>query len=154
MQRLFMRKTSFLPFLSILTIACVLMGCPSSSTPPLSERIAKAWTARIVTENGTTAYTRGGTTNTRPTYSSFKLDLSSAPTVRYTASDGNTYVGQYSVQDNPQQLTLTNLQPSLTGGNTITFTISSISDTELVLARTSGDPKTGNSNNVYTLSNP
>jgi hypothetical protein len=155
MQRLFMRKNAFLSFLSMLAITGILLGCGGDKTPPLSERIAKAWTARIVTENNTMVYTRGGTSNVRPTYSNFKLDLSSAPTARYTAYDGNTFVGQYSVQDNPQTLTLTNLQPSPTGTNgTISFTISSISDTELVLTRNSADQKTGNSTNVYTLSNP
>lgn len=130
------------------------MGCPSSKTPPLSERIAKAWTARVVTENGNTVYTRGGTSNLR-TYNNFKLDLSSAPTVRLTEFDGNTFVGTYSVQDNPQQLTLTALQPSPTGtSGSIVYTINSISDTELVLARTTTSQKTGGTSNVYTLSNP
>jgi len=154
MQRLLMRKTSLLPILSILAIAGLLMGCPTSKTPPLSERIAKAWTARVVTENGTTVYTRGGTSNLSA-YNNFKLDLSSAPTVRLTEFDGNTFVGTYSVQDNPQQLTLTALQPqpSTTGG-TISYTINSISDTEMVLTRTTPSQKIAGRTAVYTLSNP
>ncbi len=154
MQRLLMRKTSFLPIFSILAIAGMLMGCPSSKTPPLSERIAKAWTARVVTENGNTVYTRGGTSNVSA-YNNFKLDLSSAPTVRLTEFDGNTFVGTYSVQDNPQQLTLTALQPQPTGTNgTISYTINSISDTELVITRTTASQKIGGRTAVYTLSNP
>jgi len=149
-----MRKTSLLPILSILAIAGMLMGCPTSKTPPLSERIAKAWTARVVTENGSTVYTRGGTNNISA-YNNFKLDLSSAPTVRLTEFDGNTFVGTYSVQDNPQQLTLTALQPQPTGTNgTISYTINSISDTELVLTRTTASQKIGGRTAVYTLSNP
>jgi hypothetical protein len=149
-----MRKTSLLPILSILAIAGMLMGCPTSKTPPLSERIAKAWTARVVTENSSTVYTRGGTSNISA-YNNFKLDLSSAPTVRLTEFDGNTFVGTYSVQDNPQQLTLTALQPQPTGTNgTISYTINSISDTELVLTRTTASQKIGGRTAVYTLSNP
>ncbi|WP_461096553.1 hypothetical protein [Spirosoma luteolum] len=149
-----MRKTSFVTFLSVWVLVGLLMSCGGSKTPPVSERIAKIWTARIVEENTSTVYTRGGTTNIRPTYSNFKLDLSSPPTVKLTEFDGNTFVGQYSLPTD-QQVTLTALQPAPTGTNgTITFTINSLSDTELVLTRTTTSQKTGGTTNKYTLSNP
>ncbi|QJW91924.1 hypothetical protein HNV11_22330 [Spirosoma taeanense] len=148
-----MRKTHYIAFLSITTFLAVLSGCSKPKPVPISERIAKVWTARTVDENTATVYTRGATANVR-NYSSFKLDLSAPPTVKYTEFDGNTFVGQYSVPSDTR-LVLTNLNPSPTGANgSIEFTINSISDNELVLTRTSQSQKTGNSTNKYTLSNP
>ena len=154
MQRMTMRKTSSLAFLSAIVFVSLLTGCSGSKTPPVSERIAKVWTARIVDENSQTVFTRGGTTNVRPGYTNFKLDLSTAPTVKYTEFDTNVFTGQYSVPSDTR-LVLSNLNPSPTGANgTIEFTINSISDTELVLTRTTASQKTGNTTNKYTLSNP
>ncbi len=148
-----MRKTSFLAFLSATTLLSALMGCGGNKVAPVSERIAKVWTANIVTENSQTFYTRGATNNVR-NYASFKLDLATPPTVRYTEFDGNTFTGQYSVQ-NDNRLILTNLNPQPTGSNgTIEFTIDSIDDTNLGLTRTSTSQKTGNSTNSYKLTNP
>ncbi|GAB4056310.1 hypothetical protein GCM10028810_71980 [Spirosoma litoris] len=134
------------------------MGCGGSKVAPVSERIAKVWTASKVDETGlntgsVTVYTRGGTGNIR-NYTGFKLDLSAAPTVKYTEFDGNTFTGQYSLPDD-NTLKLTNLNPSPTGDNgTITFTINSIDDSNLKLTRTTASQKTGNTTNVYTLTNP
>ncbi|QMW02409.1 hypothetical protein [Spirosoma foliorum] len=149
-----MRKTYSIAFLSVLTLFSLLvMGCGGSKVAPVSERIAKVWTASKVDENSTTVYTKGGTTNIR-NYTSFKLDLSSPPTVVYTEFDGNKFTGQYSLPDD-NTLKLTNLNPSPTGDNgTITFTINSIDDSNLKLTRTTASQKTGNTTNVYTLTNP
>ncbi|GAB3539575.1 hypothetical protein [Spirosoma fluminis] len=148
-----MRKIPFLAFLSVITLISLLTSCNGDKTPPVSERIAKVWTARVVDENTQTVYTRGGTANVR-NYTNFKLDLSSAPTASYTEFDGNTFRGQYSVPSD-DRLVLTNLTPVPTGTNgTIEFTINSISDTELKLTRTTTSQKTGGTTNVYTLSNP
>ncbi|MVM40072.1 hypothetical protein GO730_24695 [Spirosoma sp. HMF3257] len=148
-----MRKTYFVAFLSVLTLFSLLMGCKGNKVAPVSERIAKVWTASKVDENSTTVYTKGGTNNIR-NYTGFKLDLSAAPTVKYTEYDGNTFTGQYSLPDD-NTLKLTNLNPSPTGDNgTITFTINSIDDSNLKLTRTTASQKTGNTTNVYTLTNP
>lgn len=149
-----MRKTYSIAFLSVLTLFSLLvMGCGGSKVAPVSERIAKVWTASKVDENSTTVYTKGGTNNIR-NYTSFSLDLSKAPTVVYKEFDGNTFTGQYSLPDD-NTLKLTNLNPSPTGDNgTITFTINSIDDSNLKLTRTTASQKTGNTTNVYTLTNP
>lgn len=148
-----MRKTTLITFLSVTVLVGLLMGCGGTKTPPVSERIAKVWSARTVDENSVTVYTKGGTSNVRD-YAKFKLDLSAAPTVKYTEFDGNLFTGQYSVPSDTR-LVLTNLNPSPTGANgTVEFTINSISDTELVLTRTTASQKTGNTTNKYTLSNP
>ncbi len=87
-------------------------------------------------------------------YAGFKLDLSTPPTVKYTEVDGNLFTGQYSVPSD-SRLVLTNLTPAPTGTNgTIEFNISNLTDNSVVLTRTTASQKTGNTTNVYTLSNP
>lgn len=150
---LIMRKTQSIAFFSALALFSVILSCKSNKVAPVSERIAKVWTASKVEENSTTVFTKGATNNIR-NYAGFKLDLSAPPTARYTEYDGNVFVGQYSVP-NDNTLTLTNLNPSPTGDNgSITFTINSIDDTNLKLTRTSASQKTGGTTNVYTLTNP
>ncbi|GAB2549336.1 hypothetical protein [Spirosoma aerophilum] len=148
-----MRKTHYLTFLSLVALFSALIACNGSKVAPVSERIAKTWTASKVDENKVTVYTKAGTTNVR-NYTSFKLDLSQPPTVRYTEFDGNVFVGKYSVPaDN--RLVLTDLTPSPTGANgTIEFTINSIDDGTLSLSRTTASQKTGGTTNDYTLTNP
>jgi predicted small lipoprotein YifL len=149
-----MRKTYLIAFLSLVTLFGALTGCGGKKIPPVSERIAKSWTANKVDENSVTVYTRGATTNVR-NYASFKLDLSSPPTVKYTEFDGTTFTGQYSVPSDTR-LVLTNLNPVPTGvtNGTIEFTIDSIDDSTLKLTRTTTSQKTGNTNNVYSLTTP
>ncbi len=148
-----MRKTYSIAFLSLVTLFSALMGCNGKKIAPVSERIAKVWTASKVDENKVTVYTKGGATNVR-NYTAFKLDLSTPPTVKYTEFDGNVFVGKYSVPSDTR-LVLTELTPSPTGANgTIEFTINSIDDTNLSLSRTTASQKTGNTTNDYTLTNP
>ena len=149
-----MRKTHYIPFLSLLILLGALMGCSGNKPAPVSERIAKIWTASKVDENKVTVYTRGGASNVR-NYTAFKLDLSQAPTVKYTEFDGNTFVGKYSLPSDTR-LVLTDLNPVPTGltTGTIEFTINSIDDNNLSLSRTTTSQKTGGTLNDYTLTNP
>ncbi len=130
--------------------ASVLISC-KTKVKPLSERIAKVWVARVVNEGSSTVYSSGSPTNAKPGYASYRLNLSSAPNVSLTEVDGNTYTGTYSLQGETT-LVLSGLNPQPTGtGGTLTYSITSISDTELVLSLTTAYPKTGNTNNKYTL---
>lgn len=149
-----MRKTSFLAFLTVVTLFSLLTGCGKKKIAPVSERIAKVWTAQKVDENTSTVYTKGATANVR-NYSGFRLDLSKPPAVTYTEFDSNTFTGQYSVPSDTR-LVLTNLTPSPTGvtNGTIEFTISNLTDNSVTLTRTTASQKTGGSTNVYTLTNP
>ena len=154
MPQLTMTKTSFIALFSVIALFSLLTGCKKTQVAPVSERIAKNWTAQKVDENSATVYTRGVTPFVR-NYATFKLDLSAPPTVTYTEFDGNTFRGQYSVPaDN--RLVLTALNPSPTGATngTIEFTISNLTDNSGTLTRTTASQKTGNTTNVYTLSNP
>ena len=111
----------------------------------------KVFTVQSVDENGVTVYRKGVTGNIRPGYSTFKLDMSDPNTVVLREFDGNTFTGQYLVPSNTQ-LTLVNLIPQPSGTNgTIDFAINSLTDTELVITRTSVSAKTGGLIVKYTL---
>jgi len=139
--------------IAILLVACGFIALSSckEKTPPVSERIKKNWIANKVTEGTAVVYTKGAASNTKPGYSSFELRLLIAPSVTLKEFDGNTFTGQYEiVTDN--KLVLKNLNPAPTGtSGTIEYTITSISDTELVLTRTTASQKTGGTINVYNL---
>lgn len=152
-----MRKTLVISLFSTLALIGLLTNCKKPSTPPVSELIAKVWTVSKVESNGTTVYTRGGSTNAVD-YSNFRLDLSTGTTVKYTEFDKNVFNGNYTLPSDTQ-LTLTNLNPAPTGtgpngSGTISFTINAIDENNLKITRTTTSVKTGNTTNVYTLTNP
>lgn len=121
----------------------------------MEDRINKAWTARQVTENSTTVYTKNGANNVRPGYTGFRLDLSTKYNATLVEFDGNRFTGTWKVE-NDNKLTLSALNPQPTGTNgTIeyTFTINDANN-ELVLTRSAASQKTGGTVNVYTLTNP
>ena len=67
-------KDSFYHFSFDCNIISALIGCNGNKVAPVSERIAKVWTASKIDENNITVYTKGAT-NIR-NYTGFKLDLS------------------------------------------------------------------------------
>lgn len=147
-----MNKTNYYFFIAINALFLFLVGCKKNPPEPTTEeRMKKSWTVQSVTENGASVYANGS--GTRPGYSQFQLNLASPPTATYRSVDGQTFTGTYSISGST--LTLTGLTPQPTGTNgTISFTISSLNDNSVVLTRTSADPKTGNSTNIYTLKTP
>ncbi len=139
-------KNLILLLLAIVIFACKKSGSTPAPTPTVisvAEKIKKSWTANQVTEAGTVVYTKTGTTNTKPAYSKFKLDLSSASSAILTEFDGNVFTGTWEVSGTTT-LTLKGLnpQPSATNG-TIEFSISEASTTVLKLSRTTTSAKTG-----------
>ncbi|AWW00813.1 hypothetical protein DJ013_05265 [Arcticibacterium luteifluviistationis] len=109
--------------------------------------------ARLVLEDGATVYSSGGSSNVKPAYSSYRLNLSSPPQASLTLVDGQTYTGTYSIQGE-STLTVSGLTPEPTGsGGTLVYTINSIPEdgSELVVTLNNLDPKTGNTTNKYTL---
>jgi hypothetical protein len=140
-------KFKIIAFLAFLTL---VIGC-KKKIAPTSERIKKVWTIKSVKENGTEVYKAGATSNIKPGYSTYKLDLSTPPKVSLRDVDGGTYSGSYAVPSNTS-LSLTGLNPAPTGtaGN-LDFTVSFISDTEITLTNTQPYQKTGNTTNIYTL---
>jgi hypothetical protein len=149
-----MKKTSLSALFFLIAFITILSGCSKPKTAPVSERIAKSWTARRVEENSTTVYTSGAANNVQQGYNTFRLDLSQTSSVTLVDRDGSRSTGQWSVQGD-NRLILTNLTPQPTGTNgTIEFTISDLTDTGVVLTRTTASQKTGGTINVYTLKNP
>jgi hypothetical protein len=137
----------------IMLMGIVLFSCgkKADAIVPLSDKIKKVWTADLVKEGGATVYTKGGSSNIKPGYSQFKLDLSSVASVTLVEVDGNTFSGTWELQ-NDTKLILKNLSPVPTGtAGVLEFTISSASESNLNISRTSQNLKTGNSLNDYLL---
>jgi len=138
----------------VLALTLVTASCKKDSKKPVSERIAKTWTAETVKHGTVVVYTRGGASNTEARYSDFRLALSSTGTVAYTEFDKNTFNGTWALEGETT-LVLSGLNPQPSGSNgTIKFTINSLEDNKVVLTRLDGSLKTGNTINQYTLSNP
>lgn len=135
--------------LSLFLIVWSFTSC--EKVPPLSERMAKSWTARVVTWNSTTVYTRGGTSNTTPGYTNFSLQLTSAGNVNLREFTGESFTGKWELVGETT-LKLTNLSPAPTGTNgQMDFTIDGITDAELRLTATQNYAKTGDQRVSYTL---
>lgn len=143
-------KNSITKLLSIILLFTLIVSC-NTKIKPASERVKKIWTAKVVVENTTTVFTAGATSNVKPGYSTYSLDLSAPPKVTLRDIDGGSYTGTYDVSV-ANKLSLKGLtpQPTGTGGN-LDFNMTIVSDTELKLVTTTAYPKTGNTNNTYTL---
>lgn len=134
----------------------LISGCKPKAKP-LSEIIGKVWSAQVVKEGSATVYTKGAATNVKAGYINYRLDLSSPASVTYKEFDGNTFTGQWELQETASgnSLILKNLTPQPTGtSGTIQFTINSSSETEFVITRTTASQKTGGTINNYTLVSP
>lgn len=151
-----MKKSYALLWCSVLILGLIAAGC-KKKVKPVSERIAKAWTAESVKHGTTVVYTRGGSNNIESNYSAFRLTLSNASgakTVTLTEFDGKTFTGTWDLEGD-SKLILKDLTPQPTGtGGTIEYSISSLDDAKVVLTRLKGSSKTGGTINEYTLSNP
>ena len=152
MHKILMKKTQYTLLIALTAVFYVLTGCGKEPPAvPVSERIKNNYVAASVLEGSTTVYTAGGTSNTKPGYSAFRIDLSSPPAVRLTSVDGTVSTGTYAVVGD-NQIVLSGLTPQPTGTNgTMTFTISELGDGTVTLTRTTPDAKTGNTTNVYKL---
>lgn len=141
------------PFIRLLFATLLTTtACKKDESVPLSDRIKKVWTVQTATENGTLVFTKGAVGNVR-NYASYRLDLSKPPAVALTEVDGNTFTGQYDVLNN-DRLILSNLTPQPTGsGGRLEYALGAVSDNSMELSQSSANLKTGNTLNVYRLSN-
>ncbi len=150
-------KRIFTVLVTIAIAGTVMVSGCKKKPRPLSEIIGRVWSAQVVKEGTAVVYTKGAASSQTPGYVNFRLDLSSPTSVTYKEFDGNTFTGQWEVQETASgnSLILKNLTPQPTGTNgTIQFTINAASDTEFVITRTSGSQKTGGTINNYTLVSP
>lgn len=141
----------------VLLLGFIAMGC-RKDPPPLSERIAKNWSANIVKHGNTVVFEKTNSSNTAD-YSGFRISLAAGFTVTFVELNGDTFNGQWELIGNNtlrlKNLSSTTNQKPPTGSNgTIDFTINGITDTSLDLTRVTDNPKTGNTRNQYVLSNP
>ncbi|MBO0934420.1 hypothetical protein [Fibrella aquatilis] len=144
-------KTQLLPLL--LAVMLTATACQKAEPAPLADRIKKVWTVQSATENGTLVFLKGATSNVR-NYGSYRLDLSKPPTVTLTEVDGNTFTGQYTLQ-NDNRLILSGLTPQPTGsGGRLEYVLGAVSDNSMDLSQASANLKTGNTLNTYKLATP
>jgi len=149
------RIITFLGVIMVMGLMVVQSGC--KQTPkPLSEIIGRVWVPQTVRQGSTLVYTRGGAA-TSSGYANWRLDLSSPSSVTYREFDGNSFSGQWEVQETGtgNKLILKNLNPQPTNTNgTIEFTINSSSESEFNITRTTSSQKTGGTINNYALVTP
>ncbi|MCE6988557.1 hypothetical protein [Dyadobacter sp. CY323] len=138
-----------LPWLICLTI--IAAACQPKKVEPI--HVGKIWKAKTVKENGTLVYSEGSTTNIRPSYTLFRLDLTATDQVKFTDLDGRKLIGTWSLSTDNNRLILENLTPppSLTSGNVEFYVTSPPKDSQLELKRTTESRKTGNAVNEYVL---
>lgn len=131
-----------------------LMSSCKETPKPLSEQIAKVWSAQTVREGSTVVYTKGAANNSKPAYDRFRLDLSSPTAARLMEFDGTVFSGTWELV-NDKTLILKGLTPQPTGTNgTLEYSVQTASTTELKLSRTTASLKTGGTVNDYSLITP
>ncbi len=131
-------------------------GTPSTPSTPVATtitvKLSKNWGAISVSEDGTVVFTNSNSSNIKPGYGNFKIDLRSQNAAKLTEYDGKSFTGTWSISSDEKTLTVTGLtpQPTDTGG-TIVFTINEITDSSMKITRTSKNRKTGATTTIYTL---
>ncbi len=141
------------PLYFTLIILVLTSNSCKEKVKPVSERIAKVWTANLVREGSSVVYTKGAVSNVRAGYVNFRLDLSNPASVTLREFDNQYFTGQWEVQ-NDTKLILKNLTPQPTGNNgTIEYIITAFTDSDLKLSRTTVNQKIGGSLGSYELSN-
>lgn len=150
-----MRKNYALLWCSVMILGLLATGC-KKKVAPVSERIAKAWTVESAKHDNVVVYTRGGSGN-KTDYSGYRLTLTNAngtKTVTLNDVDNKPATGTWDVEGDTK-LVLKDLTPAPTGsGGVVEFTISGLDDAKVTLTRLKTSPKTGNTINEYTLTNP
>jgi hypothetical protein len=158
-----MRKSFlYLPILFAFVLVAISCGKTATPEPTATENLTKTWTVSIAKEAGSQVYQKGGTTNTVPGYSGYRLGLAAASAATLTAVDGTTFTGTWALSSDNKALTLSNLKNSSgatpTGSNpagTIVYTITStITATTVTLETASPDLKAGSKIVNLQLVNP
>lgn len=141
-------KTYFVFFITLF----FLTGCQKEEVVSVNDLIRKVWKAQTVRENSTVVYSISASSNIRPTYSKFQLDLRDAEKVIFVDVDGRVVTGTWSLLEE-SRIVLQNLMPAPTGTNgTIEFYFTSLpTQTSLELFRTTESKKTGGTRNEYSL---
>jgi hypothetical protein len=139
--------------LVLLLLLISLGSCQSKPVKPITDLLGKVWKANTVKEADRLVFTLGATTNIKPGYTNFRLDLSQPNKVNLKDVDGRPVTGTWSVSTDNKRLILANLNPKPTNtGGLIEYTILAEPDgSSLQLERTSESRKTGNTIDQYAL---
>lgn len=141
-------KTKILFSLVVISLV-VFAGC-KTKVKPTSDLVKKIWIIQSVKEGSTEVYKSGSTSNIQPGYGSYRLDLSAPPTVILKERDGSSFTGKYEITSSELNLTGLTPEPTGTGGN-IEYSVTTATETSLVITNSSPNPKTGGTINTYSL---
>jgi hypothetical protein len=148
-----MKKSYTILWSFLFIFSLVFAGC-KKKVKPLTERIAKSWSAETVKEGSVVVYSKGGAGNTQGGYAQFRLTLVDGGSAILIDRDNTAFTGIWQLTGD-SKLTLKNLSPEPTGtGGTIEYTINSFDESKMVITRTTESIKTGKTINQYTLTNP
>ncbi|GAB3780125.1 hypothetical protein GCM10028818_31740 [Spirosoma horti] len=139
--------------LFLLFLLLSLGSCQPKPVKPITDLLGKVWKANTVNEADRLVFTLGSTTNIKPGYINFRLDLSRPDKVSLKDVDGRLVTGTWSVSTDNKRLILANLNPKPTNtGGLIEYNILTEPDgSSLKLERTSESRKTGNTIDQYAL---
>ena len=134
-------------------ILLCFVGCQAKVITPITDILSRVWKANIVNEGETLVFTLGSTTNIKPGYANFRLDLSQPGKVSFNDLDGRLVTGTWTISTDNKRLILDNLnpKPSSTGGIIEYYITGDPTSASLNLERTAESRKTGNSVNKYQL---
>ncbi|MBN8826335.1 MULTISPECIES: hypothetical protein [unclassified Spirosoma] len=130
-----------------------LAGCQPKPVTPITSLINKVWKANTVKESEVLVFTLGATSNIKPGYTNFRLDLSKPDQVILKDVDGRVTTGTWSVSTDNKRLLLDNLTPKPTNTNGLIeyYILAEPDGSTLSLERTAESRKTGNTVNQYAL---
>ncbi|GAB3712340.1 hypothetical protein GCM10027592_50720 [Spirosoma flavus] len=130
-----------------------LSSCQPKTVTPITDLVSKIWKANTVKEADVLVYTLGATSNIKPGYTNFRLDLSQPGKAVLKDIDGKTITGTWTVSTDNKRLILSDLvpKPTNTGGMIEYYILSEADGASLNLERTAESRKTGNTVNQYGL---
>ncbi len=131
----------------------LLAGCQPKPVPSITDQLGRVWQAQTVKEGDLLVYTLGGSSNVKPGYVNFQLDLSQPGVVKLKDIDGRQLIGTWTVSTDNRRLLLSGLnpRPTNTDGSIDYYIVEVPTATSLRLERTAESRKTGNSLNQYGL---
>jgi hypothetical protein len=147
------RSQTYLAQLVGIVLLSLLIGCQPKPVVSLADQLGRVWQAQTVREGDVLVYSLGGSSNTKPGYTNFRLDLSQPGIVKLKDIDGRILTGTWTVSTDNQRLILADLNPRPTNTNgTIEYYLAEVpTNASLKLERTAESRKTGNSLNQYGL---
>lgn len=139
--------------LVLLFLLVSLGSCQPKAVKPITDLLGKVWKANTVNEADRLVFMLGATTNIKPGYVNFRLDLSQPDKVNLKDIDGRLVTGTWSVSTDNKRLILDNLnpKPTNTGGLIEYYILAEPDGSSLQLERTSESRKTGNTIDQYAL---